>query len=296
MSKRRQIGQSLQIEADGARLAGRFYPPQGAASAHLVLHGATGVPQRYYAPFATWAAEQGVGVLTYDYRDFGESQHRPLRESDATFSDWAVRDQAAAEARLAELAPEGPLWLLGHSLGGLGFPFVRHDVRVTRITTIGAGIGHYSDHPWSYRPKALAFWFLVGPVGTALAGYLPGSKLLLGADLPAGVYWQWRRWCTRRDFFRRDIGMSLPQPDFELPGPEIRMLTAQDDVVVPPVSVRRYVAAFPAGRVAYRMLRPSEFGLSSLGHVEALSRSCAAVWPTILGLSADQGEDVPDEE
>ena len=74
------------------------------------------------------------------------------------------------------------------------------------------------------------------------------------------------------------------------------MLTAQDDVVVPPVSVRRYVAAFPAGRVAYRMLRPSEFGLSSLGHVEALSRSCAAVWPTILGLSADQGEDVPDEE
>lgn len=136
MKKRRQVGEAVQIGAEGARLAGRFYPAQGVARAHLVLHGATGVPQRYYAPFATWAAEQGVGVLTYDYRDFGESQYRSLRQSDAIFADWAVRDQTAAEAMLAQLAPEGPLWLLGHSLGGLGFPFVRHDPRLERMTTV----------------------------------------------------------------------------------------------------------------------------------------------------------------
>lgn len=288
MSKRARIGQTLRIEAEGASLAGRFYPPSGEPLAHLVLHGATGVPQRYYAPFATWAAEQGVGVLTYDYRDFGESQHRPLRQSDATFADWAVRDQAAAEAMLAALAPDGPLWLLGHSLGGLGFPFVHHNPRLERITTIGAGIGHYSDHPWSYRPTALAFWFLIGPVGAALAGYLPGRKLLLGADLPAGVYWQWRRWCTRRDFYRRDIGKSLPQPDYALAGPCIRLLTAADDVVVPPVAVRRYADAFPEGRATYEMIQPSAFGLTSIRHIEALSRGCAAVWPTILGLSEEK--------
>jgi predicted alpha/beta hydrolase len=280
--KRLQRGQSLEIPAEGAQLSARFYPPQQAAKAHLLLHGATGVRQRYYAAFANWASEQGLGVLTYDYRDFGESRHRPLRESDANFADWAIRDQAAAEARLAALAPEGPLWLLGHSLGGLGFAFREYDPRVERITTIGAGLCHVSDHPWSYRPVALAFWYVVGPVGTALAGYLPGRKLFLGADLPAGVYWQWRKWCTRRDFFQSDIGKSLPEPNFQIKGPALQMLTMEDDVVVPPVAVRRYAAAFPEGRVTYRMLCPSEFGLPSLRHIEVFSARNAAAWPAIL--------------
>jgi predicted alpha/beta hydrolase len=277
-------GLDLTIESEGARLAARYYAPQGTVRANLVLHGATGVAQHYYAPFATWAADRGVGVLTYDYRDFGASQRRPLRESDATYADWGIRDQAAAERALADLVPEGPLWVLGHSLGGLTFAFSKHDVRVERITTIGAGFIHFSDHPWSYRPVALAFWFALGPVGTALAGYLPGKRLFLGADLPAGVYWQWRRWCTRRDFFRSDIGLSLPEPDFRMEGPALRMLTMTDDVVVPPVAVRRYVDAFPEGRVEYRMLSPAEFSLPSLRHIEVFSKRAAAAWPTILGL------------
>jgi len=82
-----------------------LYQPQRAAKAHLLLHGASGVPQRYYAAFANWASEQGLGVLTYDYRDFGESQHRPLHQSNANFAHWVIHDQAAAEARLAALAP-----------------------------------------------------------------------------------------------------------------------------------------------------------------------------------------------
>lgn len=286
MSDRMQVGQPLQIEAEGAQLSARFFPPKGTVRAYMLLHGATGVRQRFYAAFADWAAARGVGVLTYDYRDFGDSQRRPLRQSDATMADWAVRDQAAAEARLAQLAPDGPLWLLGHSLGGLGFPFVKHDPRVERITTVGAGHAHFSDHPWSYRPTALAFWFVVGPIGTAIAGYLPGKRLLLGADLPAGVYWQWRRWCTRRDFFQVDIGKSLPQPDFLMPGPAIRMFTMEDDVVVPPAAVRRYASAFPEGRVDYRMLRPSDFGLPALRHIEVFSKRSAAAWPTILGMDA----------
>lgn len=285
---------SLTIEAEGARLAACYYAPTGALHANVVLHGATGVPQRYYSAFASWAAARGIGVLTYDYRDFGASQHRPMRESHATFADWAILDQGAAERALAELAPEGPLWVLGHSLGGLAFAFRRHDVRVERITTVGAGFGHVSDHPWSYRPLALAFWYAVGPVGTVLAGYLPGKRLLLGEDLPAGVYWQWRRWCTRRDFFRSDIGLSLPEPDFRMDGPALRMLTMEDDVVVPPVAVQRYVDAFPQGRIEYRELTPAEFGLPSLRHIEVFSKRATAAWPAILGLAgASAGEDDP---
>lgn len=159
MADQRPTGETIEINAEGAKLSARFYAPEGQAKAHLVLHSATGVPQGYYAPFADWAAKQGIGVLTYDYRDFGNSLHRPLRESRTTFSDWVIRDQAAAEARLAELAPQGPLWMLGHSLGGMAFAFRKPDARMERITAIGAGYTRVGDHPWSYRPFVLAFWY-----------------------------------------------------------------------------------------------------------------------------------------
>ena len=226
-------------------------------------------------------------MLTYDYRDFGESAFRPLRESDTTSADWAVRDQAAAQAALANLAPEGPLWVLGHSLGGLGIPFHGYPDRVEKIVAVGAGIGHFTDHPWSYRPKVLAFWFLLGPVATALAGYMPGKRLLLGADLPAGVYWQWRKWCTRRDFFDSDIGVSLPAPNYALKGPEIRICVASDDVVVPPVAVKRYAQALAPSGASFRAFAPADYGLSTLGHIEFLARDREPVWGGLLGLSEE---------
>lgn len=279
--------QELTIEADGAQLAARFYPPEGKVRAHLVLHPATGVPQRYYASFARWAVTQGIGVLTYDYRDFGASQNGPMRDSQATMTTWGVLDQSAAEKTLAELVPEGPLWMVGHSLGGLTFAFHQFSPRFTRIITVCAGSGHYSDHPWSYRPIALAFWFLLGPISTKVAGYLPGRKVMLGADLPAGVYWQWRRWCTSRDFYFPEIGNALPKANFKAYDAKIRILSVSDDVVIPPTCVRRYAAMFPTDCTEFKVLEPGQFDLPSLGHIEVFSKECAAAWPEILDLSVE---------
>lgn len=277
--------QKTEIFAEGARLVGTWYPPKQKLRASLVLHGATGVPQRFYRHFAAWAAQQGIGVLTYDYRDFGESQMRPMRSSDASFADWALRDQAAALDKLTELAPNGPLWILGHSLGGLGLPF--HDIpeRVDRIITVGAGIGHFTDHPWSYRPIAMTFWFLLGPLATILFGYLPGKRLLLGADLPAGVYWQWRKWCTSRDFYNSDIGTSLPAPNYAIKDTQIRICAASDDVVVPPVAVKRYADAFAPSDARFHIYSPADYGLTSLKHIEFLSQNSQAVWSDLLSIT-----------
>ena len=279
-----QAAQTITIPADGATLIGTWYPASDAPRASLLLHGATGVPQRFYRHFAAWASARGINVLTYDYRDFGASQTRPMRESQANFADWAVHDQTAALDTLAKLAPTGPLWVLGHSLGGLGLPFQNLPDRVTRITTIGAGIGHYTDHPWSYRPKVLAFWFALGPVATALAGYMPGKRLSLGADLPAGVYWQWRRWCTRRDFYASDIGVTQPEPNYSIEGKDIRICVAADDVVVPPVAVRRYAEVFASSDAEFRIFDPANYGLPALKHIEALSKESAPVWADLLDL------------
>jgi len=44
------------------------------------------------------------------------------------------------------------------------------------------------------------FWFVFVPILTPLLGYFPGKRLRMVGDLPAGVAWQWRRWCTHRDY------------------------------------------------------------------------------------------------
>lgn len=175
-----QIAEKVTIRCAGSSMVGRFYRASGQARASVLLNAATGVPQRYYRHFAQWAVQQGLNVLTYDYRDFGESLNGHLKDSPLTMADWMLEDQSAALAALADLAPRGPIWVLGHSLGGLGVAFHDYPARVTRITTIGSGFAHHWDHPWSYRPVVLAFWFLLGPLATALMGYLPGKSLRFG--------------------------------------------------------------------------------------------------------------------
>ncbi len=103
-------------------------------------------------------------------------------------------------------------------------------------------------------------------------------------SLPAGVYWQWRKWCTRRDFFDSDIGVSLPAPNYALEGPDPNLHCPSDNVVVPPVAVKRYAKALaPSG--AGSRLYPAEYGLSTLGHIDFLARDKEPIWADLLGLS-----------
>ena len=113
-------GEDLDFRSTGAVLRGRIVRPKATPRAALVIHGATGAPAGYYRGFAEWAArERDLAVLTYDYRDFGMSLRRPMRESRATLADCGWHDQGAALAALARMYPDTPLWVLGHSVGGL---------------------------------------------------------------------------------------------------------------------------------------------------------------------------------
>jgi len=286
MNDAESCSQYVAIASGDSRLAARFYSAGAKSTANLVLHGATGIPQSFYSPFAQWCATQNVGVLTYDYQDSAASRQEPMKVSRATMSIWGLEDQAAAEKKLLELAPVGPLWVIGHSLGGLMFPFRPYPERFVHMTTVGAGFAYVGDHPLAYRLRALAFWYLLGPLATAVLGYLPGKRLFLGADLPAGVYWQWRRWCTNKGFYRPEIGKALPEPNFGEQGFQLRMFGAADDPTVTPAAVARYANAFAAGTEEPVILNPEQFGAISFGHVGIFSKRNATVWPTILGIAS----------
>jgi len=276
-------GEDLDIPSDGAVLHGRVLRPKGTPRAALVLHGATGAPARYYRGFAEWAArERDLAVLTYDYRDFGASLRRPMRDSTATLADWGRLDQGAALAALARMYPDTPLWVLGHSVGGLWMGWHQTMGRVSRAITIGAGLTHVSDHPWRYQWKARAFWSPPVRALARVAGYLPGRLVGLGADLPRGVYEDWRRWCITRGWHLSDVGRTLPLPDPARVTARLRMIAVADDDLVPPEAVWRARALYPEAMKEQKVLRPGDFGLERIGHIPPFTRGNAVLWPAIL--------------
>ena len=264
--------------ADGAELVGRLYRPAHTPLAAVVLNGATAVPQSYYAHFARWlAADRGMACLTYDYRDVGRSWSGPLRRSRADMVDWGTSDQLAARRALARAAPGVPLWIIGHSLGAMLLPNQRDFEGVSRVIGIASGMVHHTDHPWPYRALALLFWFGVGPLATALAGYLPGKTLRFGEDLPAAAYWQWRRWCSSRAFYATDLGVRLAESDWDHDIP-VRLISFSDDDLVPPKCVRRLAAEAYHGKAEITEIAPER----PVGHLSAFARRNAALWPRLL--------------
>ena len=266
---------------DGAELVGCLFRPDTRPLAAVVLNSATGVPQHYYAHFARWLVEaRGMACLTYDYRDSGRSWSGPLRASTADMSDWGIRDQVAARRAMARAVPDAPLWVIGHSLGAMLLPNQPETDSIARVIGVASGIVHHSDHPWPYRALAMNFWFTIGPLATALCGYLPGNRLGFGEDLPSGVFWQWRRWCTSRGFNEADFGPRLPAPNWTGHAP-VRLHAFTDDDLVPTRCVERLACNY-AGAAEVVKIDPKDFGLDAIGHLSAFSRRNRTLWPVLL--------------
>jgi predicted alpha/beta hydrolase len=275
--------ESVLIDAKGAQLRGYVFSSGTAPARAIVIHPATGVPQRFYAKFARWLAEtHSAAVLTYDYRDLGESARGTMTDARSTMSDWGVYDQSAALDLLCERYPGSAVWVIGHSLGGMFLAWHDKAERIERVITVASGKANYLRHPPTYLPLVWAFWFALGPVTTKIFGYLPGKYSGIGADLPATVFWQWRRWCLSPKFYELDWGKTMPVPDLKRVKADITMISLTDDQMMPASSVRLLADLYPAARVTHRDLAPEAAGLQRIGHLHLFSERCKSAWPLIM--------------
>ncbi|CAM4148119.1 alpha/beta hydrolase [Comamonas aquatilis] len=174
-------------------------PTQAAARAQIVVAPAMGVPQSYYQPFARWLAEQGFGVTTFDYRGQGLSLKGPLRDARADVLDWVQDCQQIAAQIKQQFADQALIWI-GHSVGSQLPGLASIPLPIDGLLSVGSGSGYWRDNAAPTRRVVRIFWCGVAPVLTALLGCFPGRKLGMVGDLPAGVLWQWRRWCLHPDY------------------------------------------------------------------------------------------------
>lgn len=274
---------SVDFPAGDTSLSGTLFLPSGAPRAAVVLNGATGVPHMYYKHFAYWlAAQRGIACLIYDYSDFGASAQRPLQQSRATMLSWALVDQPAARAEMRRRLPGVPIWVIGHSLGAMLLPMQDGIEDIERVIAVASGYVHHTDHVWSYQILARLFWFGHVPLLTRLLGYMPGEKIGFGGNLPADVYWQWRSWCTSKTFFWPEVGQSIPEPDWDRSGAPVRLMAFADDATIPAECVWRMERSYGAKHCDRVLVRPSDHGLSHVGHIGMFARRNAAMWPGLV--------------
>ena len=270
--------------ADGVVLQARAYEPATSHTtdpAHAVLLvSAMGVPQRFYEAFATWLAQQGMAVLTFDWRGTAASAPPRLRGFAATISDWAEHDLPAAVDTLLARWPQAEHVYLGHSLGGQLFGWLPQPERFARVVTVASGNGHWRLNAPGVRRKAPWLWWLLAPVSIALAGYFPGRRLGVVGDLPAGVMWQWRRWCLHPDYLGSE-GPALRARYAQVRVP-MRVVLAEDDELVSPAGVHKLYALYAQAPVQFEPLQAAAFGLRRIGHFGVFQPAAsAALWPRV---------------
>ncbi len=278
------------VTADQVPLKGRLHLPDAAVRQAIVLHGATGVPARYYQAFARWLSDrEDAAVLIYDYRDFGWSQRGRVKASRASISDWALHDQEAALLFMLDRFTPRPVEVVGHSLGALGLARHARAGEVARLTAVASGPAYWLDHPLSYLPKVLMFWWLLGPAAVAAVGYLPGRRLGFGADLPAEVYWEWRRWCLSRDFNETEWQSRSEGAPQALRCP-VTIVGIEDDVVISPSMVQRLARSYPQAETSFRVISPTALGLGPIGHIGVFHERNALAWPLLRPRSGTRPE------
>ena len=152
-----QAGRPESLKVAGASLALRWFEPAVHTPgpwAAVLLAPAMGVEAAYYRPFCAWLAEQGVCVLSFDYRGIGAS--RPpgsLRKVQADLDTWAA-DQDAVLLHLSAARPELPLLVLGNSLGAQLAGGLPSRSRIRGLLALSMGSGYLGHLQPAFRRQA----------------------------------------------------------------------------------------------------------------------------------------------
>lgn len=269
--------QTLQVDAD-TNLALRIYEPPGAARGSVVMGGAMGVRQNFYAVFATWLAELGYRVTTFDFRGQGDSLTGPMGRVRADLLDW-VRDYEAVIAAAKSALPTQPLYLIGHSLCAQLPGLMRDTSAVDGMLAIASGSGYWRDNAPQLRRVVLIFWYLLAPLSTAVCGYFPGGRLGVIGNLPKGVIQQWRRWCLnpRYSMGAEGAGAVLSYAAVRFP---IVAFSMADDEMMSLQGIAHLMGFYANASSRIETIAPRDAQCQKLGHMGFFRKSNAVhLWP-----------------
>ena len=266
--------------SDGYPLIGTLYTPEHGIKANIVLASATGVPQAFYRRFAEYATQFGYQVLTFDYRGVAQSAPKRLKGFKMSYLDWGTLDLAVAIDFLAQ--DPIPLFMVGHSYGGQALGLAPNHAKVTAMYCFGTGAGWHGYMPFKEKMKVQVIWNIIFPPMVAVTGYLPWSKLNMGADLPIGVYQQWRKWCKNPTYFFADPEQHALIAQYAQVKTPIYAVSALDDDWALPNSRHAFMQHYRQAPMQFINISASDYGLKEIGHMGYFRKGAEKIWDEIL--------------
>lgn len=266
--------------ADGYPLAVHRFDPHGPLHGQVLIAAAMAVPQGFYGNFARWLAKRGYVTWTFDYRGIGASLSGPRRQTKADLSDWLLKDYDALLRHVADLAPDLPLFGVGHSFGGQVAPLLPSRERLAGLVNIAVGSGSTRHLAPRTRRSAPLLWHVLAPALCPLFGYFPGARIGVVGDVPTGAMMQWRRWCLTPDYLL--TGEPGAREAYATAGYPVLALSFADDELLHESGSHLIHGAYRQGRVDYRSIAPAAHGLQRIGHFGFFKpQGEAALWPLV---------------
>jgi predicted alpha/beta hydrolase len=273
---------------DALALRATLFEPQQPPNASVIVSGATAVPRGFYSGIAAYLAGAGAAVVTYDYRGSGETPEQ-LRRSDARMRDWGERDAPGVIAWLRARYPDLPIHLVGHSYGGHALLLAPNNYEISRAVTIASGLGYWRTCAPSERYRVYALMQVAIPLGIALFGYSPGSKIGFGEDLAPGIAWEWRKWVLQPRYFLDDPTLTSLRNRAGYRG-SLVMLAPCDDPWITLGDVEGLATAFTGTQPVVRAIDPQTYGLRAIAHMGFFRSANSTVWPIVRDALDLQGD------
>lgn len=243
------------------RLVGCLIRPAGAARAVIQFNAGTAARLRFYEPFLEYLAGRGFACALWDYRGSGASvPPGGMRGCDYTYAQYGTHDIPAVTAHLRARFPALPLLFVCHSAGGQQLPFGTDFGGVAGALCFAVSSGYTGGLARYYRPVAALLWHVLGPLSLRRRGYLAIGRLGGVEDLPREVFRQWRRWCSRPDYYfdERFYGREVPRVNWAAMTFPVRHVHATSDEISSARNVRAFWRHWrPAGGVEQVVLEPA---------------------------------------
>ena len=257
-----------------------WYPDTLPASGIVLIHPATAVPERLYFAFAQYVAQRGLIALTYSYRGIDGSRPPSLRGFKARMRDWADLDVEGVTRWAARHYPSLPLYAVGHSFGGHAIGLCDSSNLLRAAVQVASHAGSMrvvTNRRERSRITLLLHW--VAPPLARLAGFMPGSRLGFGEDLPRDVLLEWSRWTRLPNYFFDDPTLDAESRFARVRTP-ILSLGFDDDLWATRVGIDMLVSRFRHAPVTRREISASLSDSRAIGHMGYFrQRSGAFLWP-----------------
>ncbi|MGM0480997.1 MAG: alpha/beta fold hydrolase [Pseudomonadota bacterium] len=273
---------SVELTANGRYLHCVCFSSRQTPRATVVIAGALGVKQRFYQPIAKWLSEQGYRVITFDYYGIGQSLDKPLKSVSTDVIDWAEQDINQVLCYAQQQQRGEPLIWLAHSLGGQIVALAEQAPAIDKMVTIASGTGYWREASKRVRRTSWLLWYFAIPLTTPFAGYFPGKRLNMIADMPAQAMHQWSRWCRSPNYLFDHLSKDQQRSYQQFTAP-INAFHISDDELLNRHNINQLLAHYPNAPKQLTELYPSMTDSKRIGHFNFFrSQFKATLWQCYL--------------